>query len=88
MKRNPDFLLREVAGKRVIVPVGKAVAEFPGMITLNATGACIWQLLETEQSPDTLADTIAVKYEVDRQTAYADVVKFLDKLRPTGAITE
>ena len=88
MKRNADFLLREVAGKQVVVPVGKAVAGFPGMITLNGSGAYLWQLLETEQTADTLADALAGKYGIDRETAYTDVLKFLDKIRPTGAITE
>lgn len=88
MKRNADFLLREVAGKQVVVPVGKAVAGFPGMITLNESGAYLWKLLEAEQTPDTMAGALAGEYEIDWETAYADVLKFLDKLRPTGAIEE
>ena len=88
MRRNADFLLREVAGKQVIVPVGKAVAAFPGMITLNDSGACIWQLLETEQTADSLADAMAARYEVDRERAYADVVRFWDMIRPTGAVID
>ena len=45
MKRSEDFLLRDVAGTLVIVPVGEAVSAFPGMITLNATAAYLWELL-------------------------------------------
>lgn len=88
MKRSADFLLRDVAGTLVIVPVNQAVLAFPGMITLNATGAYIWELLETEQTVQSLSDALVARYEVDSQTAQADVEAFLEKLKPTGALME
>lgn len=86
MKRSADFLLRDVAGTMVVVPVGLALSSFPGMITLNATGAYIWELLETEQTVETLTDALVARYEVDSQKARADVEAFLEKLKPTGAV--
>lgn len=88
MKRSNDFLLRDVAGTLVIVPVGAAVTAFPGMITLNATGAYIWELLENEQSVDSLVAALTERYEVDQDKARADVEAFVGKLHPTGAIVE
>ena len=35
MKINENFLLREVAGNAVVVPVGDAADRFSGMIKLN-----------------------------------------------------
>lgn len=86
MKRSADFLLRDVAGTLVIVPVGAAVSAFPGMITLNATGAYIWELLESEQTVQSLVDALVARYEVGEDVARTDVEAFLEKLRPTGAI--
>ena len=86
MKRSEDFLLRDVAGTLVIVPVGQAVTAFPGMITLNATAAYLWELLEQEQTVETLAEGLMQRYEVDEATAKADAVAFVEKLQPTGAI--
>lgn len=86
MKRSSDFLLRDVAGTLVIVPVGAAVSAFPGMITLNATGAYIWEQLESEQTMDTLTDALVARYEVSAETARADVEAFLARLQPTGAL--
>ena len=86
MKRSTDFLLRDVAGTLVIVPVGAAVSAFPGMITLNATGAYIWELLETEQTAETLANALVARYEVSEERARADVEAFLARLKPTGAL--
>ena len=86
MKRNEDFLLRDVAGSLVIVPVGAAVTAFPGMITVNATAAFLWELLETEQTVDSLAAALMDRYEVEEDRARGDVVAFLERLQPIGAV--
>lgn len=86
MKRSENFLLRDVAGTLVIVPVGAAVSAFPGMITLNDTAAYLWELLEQEQTVASLAAGLMERYEVDEEKATADVEAFLEKLKPTGAI--
>ena len=86
MKRNPDFLLRDVAGTFVVVPVGAATAAFTGMISLNGTGAFLWEQLEQEQTAQSLAEALTREYEVDMDQAVADVQRFLNRLMPTGAI--
>ena len=86
MKRSDSFLLRDVAGTLVIVPLGAAAAKFPEMITLNATAAYLWELLEQEQSVESLAAALQDRYEVDKETATADVVAFIERLKPVGAI--
>lgn len=88
MKRNSDFLLRNVADTLVIVPVGKATMDFPGMITVNSTGAYLWELLENPQTMQTLAQAIVDHYEVDAQQALADVKAFTERLTQVGAIIE
>ena len=86
MKRKPDFLLRDVAGTFVIVPVGEAVTSFPGMITVNSTGAYLWELLEQEQTEASLVKALTDRYEVDENPAGADVRAFLARLKPVGAL--
>lgn len=86
MKRNSDFLLREVADTLVIVPVGKAAAQFSGMITLNATSAFLWELLETEQTAQSLAEALTNRYAVEEETAQKDVEDFIKKLSAIGAV--
>ena len=88
MKRNPEFLLRDVAGTKVIVPVGDAVAGFPGMMTVNDCGAYIWELLEYEQTVASITDALTQEYDVSHETALADTEKFVEKLRNTGAIID
>ena len=86
MKRNPEFLLRDVAGTLVIVPVGGALQDFTGMMTLNASGAYLWELLENDQTIQSLTDALVQRYDVGAEEAQADVVAFVEKLKPTGAV--
>lgn len=55
-KANPDFLLREVAGEAVLVPVGDAGIFENSVISLNETCSFLWELF---QEPRTEEDVIA-----------------------------
>ena len=55
-KVNPNFLLREVAGEAVLVPVGEAGIFENSVISLNETCRFLWQLF---QQPRTVEDVIA-----------------------------
>lgn len=88
MKRNSDFLLREVAGKQVVVPLGKASISFPGMLTLNSSGVFLWETLATEQTQESLVAAVCQKYDTDPETAQKDICVFLEKLRSVGALSE
>lgn len=85
MRRNSEFVLRQVAGKFVVVPLGQAAEAFRGMITLNKTGKFLWDLLETEQTEESLADALVETYGITRERALGAVRKFLESLYPTGA---
>ena len=88
MKRNANFLLREVAGKQVVVPLGKAAVAFPGMLNRNGSGVELWNLLENEQTEDSMVAAMCEKYAVEESVARADIVVFLEKLRSVGALCE
>ena len=88
MKRNPNFLLRDVAGKQVLVPVGKAAAAFPGMITVNGSGKFIWELLEQEHSFDQVVAAMTDRYEVSAETAQKDAALFIERLKTVKAIID
>ena len=88
MKRKQSFLLREVAGKQVVVPLGKASVDFPGMMTLNSTGVYLWQLLEQDQTEDSLVEAFCARYDVAEDMARADIAACLEKLRSVKAIEE
>ena len=88
MKQNPNFLLRQVAGSTVVVPVGPAAKRFPGMMRLNESGQFLWELLQNNKTEQELVDAMMVRYEVGFQQATQDVAAFLTRLRSVGALDE
>ncbi len=88
MKRNSGFLVRQVAGRYVLAPVGETVKTFSGMITMNATGKFLWDLLEQDQTVESLAQALVDNYEVEFDKAKEDVVKYIEPLLPVKAIVE
>ena len=88
MKRNSGFLIRQVAGRYVLAPVGEMTKSFSGMITMNATGKFLWDLMEQDQTIDSMAQALAENYEVELDKAKEDVAKFVAPLIPVKAILE
>lgn len=88
MKRNTGFVMRQVAGRYVLAPVGDMVKIFSGMITMNATGKFLWDLLEQDQTVDSLAQALVDNYEVDLERAKQDVIKYLEPLKPIQAVID
>lgn len=88
MKLKEGFLLRQLAGEYVVVPVGEASLDLRGMITLNETGAFLWEQLQSEQTEQTLTDKLLADYAVDEAQARRDVACFTEKLRQQGLLIE
>ena len=88
MKRNSGFLMRQVAGRYVLAPVGETVKTFSGMITMNSTGKFLWDLLEQDQTVESLAQALVNTYEVDIEKATEDVIKYLEPLKPIQAVID
>lgn len=80
MKLKKGFVLREVAGETVVVPVN-AELNFNGMITLNETAKVLWNILENETTEDALVKAILGEFNVDEATAQNDVALFIQKLK-------
>ena len=88
MKQNSNFLLRQVAGSTVVVPVGPAARRFPGMMRLNESGQFLWEQLKSHQTKESLTQAMVSRYEVSTQQAAQDVATFLERLRSVGALDE
>lgn len=88
MKINEEYMLRNIAGDRVIVPTGEASRYFNGLITLNGVGAFIWENVEKAGSREKLINMVLEHYEVDEETAGKDVNGFLDMLKQYDILLE
>lgn len=88
MKIHEGFLLREVAGNFVVMPVGAAAERLNGMIKLNETSAFLWKRLETGADEQELVLALLAAYEIDEATARRDIGVFLDTLRRARVLDE
>lgn len=86
MKLKPDYVLRQVAGTWVVLPLGETAVNFSGMIRLNDSGAMLWKLLEQGSDKAALVDALTREYTVSPAQADADVEEFLAKLAQAGCI--
>ena len=86
MKIKEGFMLKEVAGTSVVVPVGKASVDFNAMITLNESGAFLWKMLCDDVTEQQLIDALMGEYDVSADTASKDIEKFLENIRTAGLL--
>ena len=83
MKLKDGMVLGHVDGEDFAIATGKAMKHFNGVIHNNPTAAFLFELLQTEQS---LVAALTEKYDVDADTARADVREMLDTLRAAGVL--
>lgn len=81
MKLNENFILKNIAGTAVVVPVGEAVNDIKGMITLNGPAEIIWKGLQNNKNIDSIVEEIKCEYDADETVIRNDVDAFLNKLR-------
>ena len=86
MKLKREFAAREVAGEYLLVPIGRTTVDMNGMITLNETGAFLWQKLPDAPDEAALVDALLAEYEVESVSAQQDVAEFLMQLRELGIL--
>ena len=73
------FLLRQIAGEHVVLPVGEGLDQNM-MITLNDTGAFLWERLQEDTSEDALVQALLDTYDVTESRARACVTDFIQHL--------
>ena len=57
MKLKAQLVKREIAGDTILVPVGETTTKLQGLLTINETGAAIWDALpeaENEEAIDSM----------------------------------
>ncbi len=86
MKIKDGFMLREIAGVNIVVPIGERVIDFNGLITLNETGVLLWNAISGGRKDNELAQMLADEYEVEYETASEDVAEFIKTLKEAEII--
>lgn len=88
MRISEEYVLRNIAGDKVVVPTGDAGQHFNGLITMNEVAEFIWESVEKAESREKIVEWILKEFDVDEETAVKDVNGFLDMLRTQGILLE
>ena len=80
MKLKSTIILRKIAGETILVPVGEDAVRVNGLITVNEVGALICEQLKEERTVDALVAAVTAQFDVDAQTALADIASFIHTL--------
>ena len=86
MKLKETFIMREIVGEYVLVPVGDTALRFNGIISLNDVGSFIWKGLEAEKEREEILADILDEFEVTKEEAEKDMDEFLELLQKNQLI--
>ena len=87
MKAKSGFILRNIVGEHMLMPVDDNIGKFDGTVLFNDVSAFIWEKMKEPVSRDDLLKAILDEYEVDEATAAADLDNVLKKFEELDIIT-
>ena len=88
LNARSGYVLREIAGEYLLIPVELEDGSQSQMAVLNEVGAFLWELMKEPQTVDTMAKAITGEYEISREEAEADICEFLDHLAQHQLLTK
>lgn len=88
MRTNENYILREIDGESILIPIGEASEHLNGMIHLTPTAAFIWKEVDNSNSLEEIIQKLMEKYEVTEEIAKRDVYGFLTELYKRNMVLE
>lgn len=88
MKIKEGFILKNIAGSTVAVPAGENLVNLQLMLTLNESGAFLWDCLQKPCEEENLVEALTAEYQVDNETARQDVKEFIAVLKENQILDE
>ena len=86
MEIKKKAILRTVAGEHMLVPVGDTVFQYNGIFIMTESARLLWDAIVNGKEKEELVSLLLSEYEIDRETAEADVADFLARLAEYGII--
>ena len=83
------FLVRKIIDDYIVVPTGDNIVDFAATISLNESGAFLWNKLQSDCSEANLVEALLQEYEgLDEETAKHDVADFVALLQEHKLLCE
>lgn len=70
----------------MLVPVGDTVFQYNGIFIMTESARLLWDAIVNGKEKEELVSLLLSEYEIDRETAEADVADFLARLAEYGII--
>ena len=81
MQIKDNYVLTKVVDSYIAVPVGLGNVDLNTIISLNETGAFIWNLMKEDIEKEAVIEAMLNEYDVNREQAEADVDKFISQIK-------
>jgi len=81
VSKSPSIVTRKTGNEYVLVPVANNIADMNSVYTLNETGAFLWELIDGKKSVKDLIESMISEYEIDKKSAAADVMSFIEEMK-------
>ena len=88
MKIREGFVLRNVADEHMVMPTGENVGKFGGAVVLSDVAAFAFEQLKHPASREDLLSLILAEYDVDAETATADLDALLAQFREMNLLED
>ena len=86
MKAKEGFVLRNIAGEKILMPTGDNIGKFKGTVLLNDVSAFIWEKMQNPVSKEDLIAAILDEFEVEESVASKDLDNLLATFEEMGVI--
>ena len=87
MKIAEGFALKTIADNNVVVPTGTNTVSFRSIISLNETGAFIWNMLTSgDVTKEDMVAKMTAEYDISAEIALKDIEIFVENLAKNGIL--
>ena len=89
MKLSNNYILREIAGEKIVVRQGTHGVDMTKIISFNESAAALWdEFCKKEFTAEDAAQFLVSRYGITMETASKDAGLWIEKLKDCGAIGE
>ncbi len=87
MKLSNNYILREIAGEKIVVKQGIHGVDMTKIISFNESAAALWEeFCKKEFTAEDAAQFLVSRYGISNETAAKDAQVWVNKLQDCGAI--
>lgn len=89
MRIKNGFLVKKILDDFMVVPTGDSIVDFAVAVSLNETGAFLWEQLKTDKTKAELTEALLAEYDIpNKEIAENDVDEFIALLNTHGFLEE